>query len=87
MCSGSQYGSWSKSQSLSRTWATNISPQEIARELKVDDLSHSVYLLGIRGANIIGGNYALQIDELRVISPDYIILNLGSNDFVADEAH
>ena len=60
------------------------SPSEIARKLSIHRIVHSFHLYGQRGAQVCSRSYALPHRQLTHVKPDFVILDLGSNDLASD---
>ena len=60
-----------------------ISPQQIAVELRLDDLVDAFHLMGTRGAKITNSNFELPLRDLVQSRSDFVIINYGTNDLVS----
>ena len=92
MFSGTRFRVWS-ARTLDRACRNNI-PQNtqqtrsesriIAKKLRLNELLDSLHLIGYNGAQICKmGAYISPLKCMTKINPDFILLNLGTNDLAA----
>ena len=59
------------------------SPSEMARKLSVHRIIHSFHFYGQRGAQVCSRSFVLPHRLLTHTNPDFVILDLGSNDLAS----
>lgn len=55
-------------------------PQSLAKYFKVDDFITSLYSIGVSGAHANENQFNAFFSSIKVITPDFVILELGCND-------
>ena len=67
-----------------RPRATSVH-QIIAKQLRLGEVINPLHMMGVNGAKICNKEYNLLLQRLSKIKPDFIVINLNTNDLAAEK--